>query len=147
MTVILTGTICDNTCLGYSPGDDTPDYFGLFGPVFGDLMGAPFTLVENGTNFSLTINNHTVSFGAGDPHFAIGFTDPLLASFSPGAFMFTATGQNQFGFAVAETEFGCPVPGVPEPTTWALMLLGFGLLAGITKLKRMRTCGRQLRFS
>jgi hypothetical protein len=39
--------------------------------------------------------------------------------------------------AAIETEFGCPVPGVPEPATWAMMLLGFGLLAGITRLRRL----------
>ena len=136
-TTILTGTICDNTCLGYSPGDDTPDYFALFGPAFGDLMGRPFELDISANSFALTINGHTLSFGPGDPHFAISFTDPLLASFAPGAFMFTATGTNAYGFAVAETEFGCPVPGVPEPATWALMLLGFGLLAGMRRLRRL----------
>ena len=140
-TTVLTGNICDNTCLGFSPGDDTPDYLGLFGPPFGNLMSRPFELDTSATGYTLTINGHSLSFGFGDPHFSISFTDPLLASFAPGSFLFTATGTNPFGIAVAETEFGCPfpepfTPGVPEPTTWALMLLGFGLLAG---LRRFRT--------
>jgi hypothetical protein len=109
---------------------------GLFGPAFGNLIGQPFELDISATGYSLTINHHTVSWLNGDPHFAISFADPLLSSFVPGAFQFTATFLNQYGIAVAETEYGCPVPGVPEPATWALMLLGFGLVAGISRMRR-----------
>lgn len=139
-TTVLLGDTCSNVCFGYVPGDITPDYLALFGPAFGDLIGKPFELDINGSSFSLTINNHTVAFTAPDPHFAISFTDPLLSSFSPGAFMFTATGFNPYGIASIETIFGCPeinplTPGVPEPTTWALLLLGFALLAGLRRLR------------
>lgn len=51
---ITTGTICDNACFWWRPGDNTPDYLGLFGPVFGDLTGQPFTLDISATGYSLT---------------------------------------------------------------------------------------------
>lgn len=129
-----TGIICDNTCLGFQPGDDTPDYLGLFGPVLGDLMGQPASLQVGAMGYSLTINGHTQTFGLSDPFLHISFTDPLLASFAPGSVEFTATGStvnpygftNLFGFAVPEVEFICPIPGVPEPGTF--MLLAAGLL-------------------
>jgi PEP-CTERM motif len=139
MSTIIIGDICTNTCFGYGVQDNTPDYLALFGPAFGNLMGQQFTLEIGGTfDYALTINHHTVAFNVGDPHFAISFADPLLTSFTPGAFQFTATGFNPYGIATIETEYGCPVPGVPEPTTWALMILGFVLLAGFTKLRRRR---------
>lgn len=132
VSTILIGDICTNTCFGFGAGDDTPDYLGLFGQPFGNLMGLPFTLEIGGaTDYALTINHHTVAFNVGDPHFSISFADPLLTSFTPGSFQFTATGFNPYGIAAIETEFGCPVPGVPEPTTWALMIIGFVLLAGL----------------
>jgi hypothetical protein len=124
-TVVLTGTICDTTCLGYADGDNKPDYLALFGPAFGDLMGRPFTLDIGAITDTLTIGGHSFSFAVTDPHYSISFTNPLLSSFAPGAFVFTAIGTNPFGIAVAETEFGCPVP---EPATWALLLLGFFMI-------------------
>lgn len=130
MTILL-GQVCDNTCFGYQPGDNTPDFLGLFGPVFGELVG-PFSLDIGAANYSLTVNGHTLSFPFADPHLSISFTDPLLASFSPGSFLFTATGANPFGL-VTETEFFCPVPGVPEPATWAMFVIGFAILATVRK--------------
>ena len=123
---ITTGTICDNACFWWRPGDNTPDYLGLFGPVFGDLTGQLLTLDISATGYSLTINSHTLTFGLNDPHYSISFTDPLLTSFAPGAVLFQATGANPFGIVVAEAEFLCdPPPAVPEPATWALMLIAF----------------------
>jgi hypothetical protein len=136
---ITTGTICDNACFWWRPGDNTPDYLGLFGPVFGDLTGQPFTLDISATGYSLTINSHTLTFGLNDPHYSISFTDPLLTSFAPGAVLFQATGANPFGIAVAEAEFLCdPPPAVPEPSTWAMMLIGFAGLAFAFRLSRRK---------
>lgn len=140
-TIILNGEVCTNTCLGYSPGDDTPDYLALFGPAFGDLMGKPVQLViTDSTHYSLTIGGHTLAFDAGNPHYSVSFDNPLLASYPAGSALFTATGINPYGFAVAEAEYLClnpPVPGVPEPATWMLLLLGFAAMA-LTKWARTR---------
>jgi hypothetical protein len=117
---ITTGTICDNACFWWRPGDNTPDYLGLFGPVFGDLTGQPFTLDISATGYSLTINSHTLTFGLNDPHYSISFTDPLLTSFAPGAVLFQATGANPFGIAVAEAEFLCDPPPRSRHTRFLL---------------------------
>lgn len=143
-TVIM-GKVCDNTCLGFFPQDDTPDYLGLFGPVFGNLMGKPFVLDISATGYALTINNHTISFGFNDPTRVINFdpNNPLVAGFAPGTGIFDAFGSNPFGFAIADQEYLCPepiAPGVPEPSTWAMMLLGF---AGVAwTFRRRRPMGR-----
>lgn len=127
MTIIL-GDVCSNVCLGYMLGDNTPDYLALFGPAFGELTGH-FELDIGASGYALTINGHTLSFPFNDPHLSISFDSPLLASFSSGAFLFTATGFNPFGIAIAEAEFLCLVPpGVPEPSTWAMLLFGFVVL-------------------
>ena len=134
MTIIL-GKVCDNTCVGFQIVDNTPDLFGFFGPAFADLSG-PATLVINQTGYDLTVNNHTLSFGFNDPIFHIEFNPPEF----PGAeFKFTAASgpPNLFANLIAapETDFFCPVPGVPEPGTWVLMLLGFMSVAFVRKFK------------
>jgi hypothetical protein len=138
-TVILDGNICTNACLSYGETDITPDYLGRFGPAFGDLRGQPFELViTNGNSYSLTINSHTVSWQQGDPHIAIEFSGGWTTSFTPDAFKWTDQAVNAYGIAVAETLYGCPTdppftPGVPEPGTWALLLMGFALLAFVAR--------------
>jgi hypothetical protein len=150
-TIVMDGTICTNACFSYNETDITPDYLARFGPAFGDLMGKPYELViTNGTSYSLTINNHTVSWQQGDQHIAIAFNDTQTqTSFGTGAWKWTDQESNQYGIAFAETLYGCPtdpVPGVPEPATWAMMLLGFAFLGGWTQRRRFRAtagaCGQ-----
>ncbi len=133
MSTIVLGNVCDNTCLGYTPGDNTPDFLGLFGQPFAQLSGT-FTLNLGTLTDSLTINNHTFTWAVTNPHFSIVTSSPLLASFAPGAFEFVATGTSAYGIGVAETEFLCPIPGVPEPATCLIMLVGFaGIFAAFKK--------------
>jgi hypothetical protein len=133
---IITGIVCDNTCLSFAPGDNTPDIFDVFGTPGAALTG-PFTLNLGTLVDSLTIDHHTFTWSVSDLHFSIVTSSPLLASFSPGAVEFIATGLvSPGGFAGPETEFLCPVPGVPEPATWLLMLAGLGIFAAF---KRRRT--------
>lgn len=130
MTEVLTGIVCDNTCSGWFPWDDSPDAAGLFGPVFGNLMGDPFTLVIDPTTYSLTINGHTLTFPQNDPQLILSFNDPTATfNFGPNTILFQANVPNIFGFTTPTQEFLCEVPGVPEPTTAALFLAGAVLLA------------------
>jgi hypothetical protein len=137
---IITGNVCTNTCVGFADGDNTPDIYNLFGG--GQLAGA-FKLIISATDYTLTMNGHTIEFSKTDPHLSISFNNPLLASFAPGSFEFIAAGlYSPAGFAGPETVFDCPTiepftPGVPEPTTWALMLIGFAGL-GWTRRKSLR---------
>ena len=135
---VYDGTVCTNACFRLGPGDQSPDYLALFGPAFGDLMGDSFHLVVGGggTSYSLTINNHTLSWANPSPHYSVTVADPALGYGA--SFVFTGIANNIYGIAQAETEYLCdPVmPGVPEPATWALMLLGFGLVAGFARLRR-----------
>ena len=124
MTIVL-GDVCSNTCFGFQPGDNTPDYFGLWGPINGEVTGA-FIL----TPTSLTIEGITHVLNAHD-------TITVNPVEFPGAIRFQESGLNQFGFGVPETEYLCPTPGVPEPATWMLMLLGFALLGGFYGRRRI----------
>jgi hypothetical protein len=139
---IITGEVCSNTCFGFGVQDNVPDYLGLFGPAFAELVG-PFTLDIGASNYSLTINGNTIVFGLNDPTRQIVFNSPLLASFAPGAFEFIATGNNPFGVATAESEFLCPTPAVPEPATWVLLLVGLAGSKGFVAWKR--STGRRRR--
>lgn len=43
--------------------------------------------------------------------------------------------------AVQDPITGAPITvGVPEPATWAMMLLGFGLVAGLAKFRKRKCC-------
>ncbi len=134
---ILTGDVCTNTCVGFADGDNTQDIFNLFG---GGFFTGAFKLIIGANDYTLTMNGHTITFANNDPHLSISFNNPLLASFAPGAFEFIASGlYSPLGFTGPETVFDCPVsvtPGVPEPTTWAMMLIGFAML-GWTQRRRL----------
>lgn len=49
--------------------------------------------------------------------------------------IFTTTPQLVFGMAVRP---GAVQPGVPEPATWAMLILGFGLIGGSMRVRRAR---------
>jgi hypothetical protein len=96
---------------------------------FGNPLGAyyvgfpaDFKIWSNGTE-SLTINNHTVTYTPSSSIFATFGVDNLVDTF----IVWHNDLPNLLG--ILETAVICDVvdsvPGVPEPSTWALMLLGF----------------------
>jgi hypothetical protein len=113
---VVEGKICDNTCLNFQPGDDTPL------PPLGNVMGQAFKLIQNATNYSLTIEGVTFTVPLGD----ITVADKSLG-FAPGTLQWYETLTNNPGGLAFEQEYLCPTPtpGVPEPSTWALLLAGF----------------------
>lgn len=54
---------------------------------------------------------------------------------TPGSFFFTAQGNNITSFSSALV--ADPVtPSVPEPATWAMMIVGFGLVGGAMRRRK-----------
>jgi hypothetical protein len=107
---------------------------------FGNSLGAyyvgfpaDFKIWSNGTE-SLTINNHTVTYTPSASIFATFGVDNLGDNF----IVWHNNLPNLLG--ILETAVICdvdPVPGVPEPSTWAMMLLGFiGLGFAFRKSRR-----------
>jgi hypothetical protein len=130
-----TGIACDNTCINFQPGDSTYVLFnGEPWPILTILSGA-YTLVTD-TEYHLTVNGQTLNFAFNDPHYSID-AGPTPDSFVPGSFRLLVQGlPSSIGFAGPQFEEFCPVtPGVPEPATWAMMLLGFMGLGFVMKRK------------
>jgi hypothetical protein len=117
-----TGIICDNTCLGFSPGDDSFDF--KFGPDFGNLAGKPFSLVDSGVDYALTINGVTQHV----PYSEITAADPTLGYASGTLQFYEVLVNNPYGVAF-EQQYMCIPTAVPEPATWLLMLIGFAMVA------------------
>ncbi|MFL6759246.1 XDD4 family exosortase-dependent surface protein [Sphingomonas sp.] len=127
-------------------GGVTQDYglssagYGIFGP--GDVLsGAPdrggATTPPDGGDFGLLSAGYSTAGDNGgitnnQPYiknsvtFSLGAFDGSLASVSNVRF--------QYGTATTDTHFGS---GVPEPATWAMMLLGFGGI-GVSMRRRRK---------
>jgi hypothetical protein len=118
---------------------------------FGNPLGAYYIgyktdlkIYSDGTQ-SLTLNNHTLTY---TPHVGQIWTEFKVDNLNQNFAVWHNWTPNLVGLLEqlvicmndpVLTPSGTPVVvGVPEPGTWALMLLGFGLLAGIARLRKRR---------
>jgi PEP-CTERM motif len=142
VTTTLTGNFCI-TCLNFAPGDDTPVLFDGLPWAIGSQLTGTWQLTIAGTTYSFTANGGTLTWSAPNPHFAIQAA-PADLNLPEGTLELVINGlPSSFGFAGPMIEQLCVVvepfipPGVPEPSTWAMMLIGFAFL-GWTQRKRLR---------
>ena len=109
------GTFDPAAVLSYVSGNS--DYYG--NPVTGQNSAEPYVFVnfykDTGTFDKIVFNQTNTGAGYESDNHTVGWYN------TPG---------------------GNPVPGVPEPSTWALMLLGFGAVGGV-----MRASNRKTRLS
>jgi hypothetical protein len=109
--------------------------------VAGDDSGqAPGTLI--GQSFGTwTQDGHTAAFGSLVGRFADGTYQTLGANFTGGAAGSGALElyywDSNFGDNSGDISFTLS-PGVPEPATWAMMILGFGLIGGTMRHAKVR---------
>ena len=91
----------------------------------------PFTKISEGQGFwgTGTFNNNSAGFsGTGEPHGILYF---------PGTFTslsFTDVDENWHGLTVGIGS--AAVPAIPEPSTWAMMLVGFGAIGSVLRRRR-----------
>ena len=69
----------------------------------------------------------------------VGTDDFFLDSFSSG-WSFGYTGSASPGAFFVPRALSVVTSGVPEPATWAMMLMGFGLIGGTMRFRSRRTC-------
>jgi hypothetical protein len=111
---------------------ETPETFLSVGGVYGsDYAGAQAEYMLAASNPVISFSN--LSFG-GDFVFTSTSTTPGNGSFLGGGNLFTLSGDS-LAFLVSATVSGAPVIPVPEPSTWALLCLGFSGLAALSLRK------------
>ncbi|MBX3482577.1 PEPxxWA-CTERM sorting domain-containing protein [Phenylobacterium sp.] len=98
-------------------------------------FSAPFTVVSQGCGYwgcgSFSVNGTSTGFtGSGEVHGVLQFQGTFTS------ITFTDTSEGWHGFTVGIGGIAQP-PGVPEPATWAMMILGFGAAGSV--LRRRRT--------
>ncbi|MBI1200264.1 MAG: PEP-CTERM sorting domain-containing protein [Phenylobacterium sp.] len=132
---------------GYGPFDHTEGYaFPDFGAYSNDYAQGTFAFwgyVGHSTGPFMTANLYTDDYVPGDV--STPFTAHRVAGYSglaqillPGADHFVEGSTDML--VVTKLRDSAPVGGVPEPATWALMILGFGA-AGSMLRRRERFAG------
>jgi hypothetical protein len=97
-------------------------FFGSGDELHGTYTGV-FTILPGGT--AQTVQNYLVTGGAGRFNGASGaFQHQGTVAFGPG------------GVTTGEATFEGSITTVPEPSTWGMMLLGFGAMGAAVRQKR-----------
>jgi hypothetical protein len=119
----------------------TIDTAGIFGPGNGSFVftsggpNDPFTFAGNGARDIDITSGFLV--GSNELLFIINDTgDGIFGNLTNGSN--GPAGPTGYGF-IATLTFDEPAQGVPEPGTWAMMLLGFGAIGATVRLRRART--------
>ncbi len=143
-TAVLTGAFdFDQITMGTS----VSDFSALFTQTGQSIaqnfaVGDGVTALYDGTNLTFTQNASTV--------FSFGISDLSLVNGGPPAFSNTTTNESSFQFGGAAVTINAGSTGnlvavvptaaaVPEPATWAMMLVGFGMVAGTARYRRRST--------
>lgn len=126
----------------FDPGTTTPDFFSSsfignqvsYNNIQGTFGGAPGTaFVGFGTFLAATLNIQTPSLGftqfAGPDLFTVSNMRPV---FSLGTFQLTSIVSGSSTLTISAA-------AVPEPATWAMMLVGFGMLGAVIRYRRRST--------
>lgn len=132
-------------------GSGIDNFFFQIGPLGGDLIGlgsgsiitsfsltGPTSLIFNSVTFNNGMNLFVVpisAIGAGSLA-AISNVPIFSGNVNTLSVNYSATGNASYG---GNLTFVPNVPGVPEPMTWALMLLGFGAVGFALRRRRDQT--------
>lgn len=96
----------------------------------GPFMGSPLNLLDYATSNA----NGSTSYAYNDLFLGVGDFTLNFAGYAP-------KGTTGYG---GQVTFSALAGGVPEPATWGLMLLGFGLMGSSMRRRRARTAVAQL---
>lgn len=133
---------------GVDAGDAPEDLFGVTGKL-------TLTNLGNGMNYEydpfFILNDNSVESGSAQNSFRFNWVNDGLAPFiapHPGFFdpnidglyrvqldVFGLDGVDSAHSLYADAQIGAGVAAVPEPATWAMMLLGMGLVGGVMRRK------------
>ena len=126
----------------FDPETTTPDFFSSsfigdqvsYNTITGIFGGTPGTaFVGFGTFLAATLNIQTPSLGftqfAGPDLFTVSNMRPV---FSLGTFQLTSIVSGSSTLTISAA-------AVPEPATWAMMLVGFGMLGAAMRYRRRST--------
>lgn len=115
-----------NTSNDCTPGDDV-------GPRIGESATGKFTLKFNSAQDDLFFDNPFVAYSD------IDYTEPNARGGSGGSWYDKKYGKgHKHGPGCGHSKkdeggYGLPVAWVPEPSTWAMMILGFGLVGTMVR--------------
>lgn len=131
-TGVAAGTFTDRFIfrlgqMGLGSGAVTTSAASLFGATDLDFNSASFDNGSNIFNFAIGPNGMVESFGSGGIPIFAGATNILTVNY-------TSRGSGAFG-----GQLSFEPNAVPEPATWALMLLGFGGIGMAMRRRRKET--------
>lgn len=129
------GTFTTNDVTVQQNGRDAQKIVGITGTFNGSAITGLNPTIFGADNFYYLTGQFVSGNGLGF-NTASGTSANLFAS--TGRYRVTATSLDQTGFVQASA-VAAPVGSVPEPATWAMFLLGFGLLGATMRHRRRVT--------